>query len=257
MDIRQYIESGILEQYVLGQLDQNQQAEVERMAREHPEIRQELNSIEAALESYVQAYAKTPPAGVKANVMDEVRNDLSAGSGSGGGFLKYFLLAASFVILAGLLWYVYSQNRLVTEQNEELQIQLDTAEARLNQLTEDCEEINRRYTALTAPGTRSILMAGTDLSPDSRALVFYNAEHRNSYLSGVTLPAPPSGSQYQLWAIVDGQPVDMGVIPIEVDPTAFIDIPYVENAQAFAVTLERAGGSPTPTLDHMYVLGQI
>jgi hypothetical protein len=31
----------------------------------------------------------------------------------------------------------------------------------------------------------------------------------------------------------------------------------VEAAQAFAVTLEKKGGSRTPTLDQMYVLGNV
>ena len=31
----------------------------------------------------------------------------------------------------------------------------------------------------------------------------------------------------------------------------------VENPQAFAITLEKEGGNPTPTMEEMYVMGTI
>jgi anti-sigma-K factor RskA len=31
----------------------------------------------------------------------------------------------------------------------------------------------------------------------------------------------------------------------------------ITSAQAFAVTLEKEGGSPSPTMDQMYVMGKI
>jgi anti-sigma-K factor RskA len=31
----------------------------------------------------------------------------------------------------------------------------------------------------------------------------------------------------------------------------------VQNAQAFAVTLEQRGGSPTPTMEAMYAMGKL
>ena len=73
------------------------------------------------------------------------------------------------------------------------------------------------------------------------------------------LPSPAADKQYQLWAIVDGAPVDMGVFDLasaETD-TTFQNVPFIENPQAFAVTLEPKGGSTNPTLDQMYVVGNV
>ena len=64
----------------------------------------------------------------------------------------------------------------------------------------------------------------------------------------------PSGKQYQLWAIVDGKPVDAGLIT---DCIGLCKMKRIDRAQAFAITLEKAGGSPTPTLTEMYVFGKI
>ncbi|MBK7872579.1 MAG: hypothetical protein IPJ74_18805 [Saprospiraceae bacterium] len=37
----------------------------------------------------------------------------------------------------------------------------------------------------------------------------------------------------------------------------FIEVPFISNAQAFAISLEDTGGKPQPTMDQIYVLGNI
>lgn len=49
MDIKTYIESGILELYAAGSLSKKENQEVYEMMRKHPEILQEVLSIEAAI----------------------------------------------------------------------------------------------------------------------------------------------------------------------------------------------------------------
>jgi hypothetical protein len=54
MNIQAYIESGILEEYVLGTVSPQEKQEVECMASIYPEIQQELQILETALEKYAQ-----------------------------------------------------------------------------------------------------------------------------------------------------------------------------------------------------------
>ena len=51
-EVSQFIDSGILEMYVLGDTTPEQNEMVERMVKEYIEIREELYSIEVALENY-------------------------------------------------------------------------------------------------------------------------------------------------------------------------------------------------------------
>ncbi len=51
-DRKEYIESGILELYVLGELNVEEQAKVEAMVTKFPELKQEIEAIEIALEQY-------------------------------------------------------------------------------------------------------------------------------------------------------------------------------------------------------------
>ena len=70
------------------------------------------------------------------------------------------------------------------------------------------------------------------------------------------LPKPRADKQYQLWAIVDGKPVDAGVFDVD-GGAAFVKLKNIPNAQAFAITLENKGGSASPHMDALYVMGKV
>ena len=67
---------------------------------------------------------------------------------------------------------------------------------------------------------------------------------------------PAKDKQYQLWAIIDGKPIDAGMMDIEA-PGAIHKMKSITGAQAFAVTLEKKGGSANPTMNAMYLMGNV
>ncbi|HEY4654886.1 MAG TPA: anti-sigma factor, partial [Cyclobacteriaceae bacterium] len=62
-------------------------------------------------------------------------------------------------------------------------------------------------------------------------------------------------SQYQLWGIVDGKPVDAGVFDSDAD--GLIPMQRIRGASAFAVTIEPRGGNQQPTLSTLQVIGNV
>ena len=60
--------------------------------------------------------------------------------------------------------------------------------------------------------------------------------------------------QYQLWEIVNGKTVDAGMLD---NCTGLCKLKNIPSAQAFAITLENKGGSPTPTMSALYVMGAV
>ena len=71
-NFQEYIESGILEQYVLGELSAAEHAAVEAQAASHYEIQAELEQVQAALGFYAEAHAITPPAAMRERVLTNV-----------------------------------------------------------------------------------------------------------------------------------------------------------------------------------------
>lgn len=74
MNLKSYIESGIIERYVLNDLPVNEKRGVERMLHTYPELREELNAIELALQSYATSQKITPPHYLQEQVIKSLLN---------------------------------------------------------------------------------------------------------------------------------------------------------------------------------------
>ena len=92
--------------------------------------------------------------------------------------------------------------------------------------------------------------------PASATTVYWDTSTKDVYLAVNRLPAPTSEQQYQLWAMVDGKPVDAGMFDMK-DGAGNDENEKHPKAQAFAITLEKKGGSPTPRWISYYVMGKV
>jgi len=78
------------------------------------------------------------------------------------------------------------------------------------------------------------------------------------YVDVKNLPALPADKQYQLWALDNGKPVDAGILAVATAAGDSLQhMKDIASAQAFAMTVEPAGGSVNPTLSTMTVMGAI
>lgn len=140
----------------------------------------------------------------------------------------------------------------------------DTVTEQQTQITELQTELERQDQLLNVLAAREvtlIMMGGLDPSPDGFGKILWDPENRQAVLQLANLPTPPADKDYQLWLIKDGQdPISAGVFNFEQPSTdLFFKVEQLEEApspvsNAFAVTLEPAGGMPQPTGD-MFLLG--
>ena len=103
-------------------------------------------------------------------------------------------------------------------------------------------------------------MKGMGPSPASFATVLWDTTSKDVYLVVNNLPQPASDKQYQLWALLNGKPIDVGMIDNDVfigQKKLLLRMKNVSGAQAFAITLEKKGGSEKPTMENMYVMGNL
>ena len=140
-----------------------------------------------------------------------------------------------------------------------------TYEKRLDALARDAEQLRaelRGQQAVIAilrdPATQVVALAGLPPAPAARARMMWHAKAGGVFVA-TGLPAPPEGKEYQLWAIAGtNAPVSAGVFTVDASGTGSLAVrplPGVSTVNAFAVTLEPAGGLPAPSGD-MYLLGK-
>ncbi|MEM7573144.1 MAG: anti-sigma factor [Bacteroidota bacterium] len=258
MDIQAYIASGILELYALDQLSPPERAEVEGYVLQYPELQAELGEIERSLEFFAQAQATAPPAELMQAINQQIDRlegpaMVTATPASGGNNWSKWVAG---IALAGLIAMVYFYFQGQQRQQDEL--------AQLQESLEDCEErsaalgsLQQQIALVADPDSRYIELAGTADHLDAQAAVVYNPDKQASLFAPSGLPAIPADRQYQLWAIVDGATISLGVFDAPVDgDQVLLNLPFEANVDAFAITLEPRGGSINPTLAEMYVIGQ-
>ena len=236
----------------MGLVTDAERQEFEALCAQHPEIAEARTAFETALEEQLLRDAIPPPAHLKELVAQKIQTEENAVSAypeiqeeettvRGPGIWRW-LAAASLLLLAGAAYWAISSNNKYRElqaTNRRLEQQLEQSAARLDTLRQETG-------ILTKQGVRMATLQGT-ADPSMYATVYWDttAANKDVYLMVNNLPQPASDKQYQLWALMDGQPIDLGVFVRE--ERLLIKMKNVQHAQAFAITLEPRGGSATPT----------
>ncbi|MFK7953954.1 MAG: anti-sigma factor, partial [Ekhidna sp.] len=265
MSLEEYISSGILESYVLDQLTIAERTEVEEMAKNHLEVREEIEFIELSIETIAFKSAVKPAEHLKAGILDRIQEvetekpTVSINRNQSASLFNY-AAAASIVVALGssILAFNYwnkwkgAENRLsdLIAQNEQFAENYNTVNQQLDNL-------ENAVAVLDDSAYTRVVMNGTDNSPDSRATIYWNKSTQDVYLSIKGLKELSEDQQYQLWAIIDGKPVDAGVFD-PVNSSMLVQMKSTNtNAVAFAVTIEPRGGSENPSLATMQVIGNV
>jgi anti-sigma-K factor RskA len=273
VDVTTYISSGILEAYALGSLTPAEMTEVAANVARHPELRTELEAIEAALIAYAAAEAPALPAGLE----NKIWNELSGGTiieataqpkGNNLPFdpqyrkpaLEWKYAAAIALLVSSLAFNVYQWTGKNNSTGEfaTLTSRIDSLSTSHQQLAQEITSYRKAKDMMSDTAMQTIVMHTMQKGHPMAATLYWSKDKGLAYVSVNGLPAPPPGMQYQLWAIKDGKPVDLGVLPNEMANTP--SIMKVEKpmpgGEAFAISLEKQGGSPVPTMQNIYVLGK-
>ena len=270
MNVTEYIASGILESYVMGAVSDQEQREVECLSAIYPEVRNELDELSATLENYAFSHSVEPPPALRARLLQQLDfaepaptnvRPMPVDLNSGPTYRSTWIVAASVGLLV-LTFSFYLLSQLRTNQNAvtSLRSANGSLQSELRQLRDLQAYNEQRLSVLQRAGMRVIQLRGNQKSPTSDLFVYWNTRTRQVSVDVKSLPALPANQQYQLWSLVDGKPVDAGVF--ESDTTNQNRVLQrlnrtVSRADAFAVTVEKRGGSPTPTLSTLLALTEV
>lgn len=261
MDINEIIDSGLLELYVLDLTTAEQTKQVEDWRVQYPQLNDEIAKIEQAVAAYVQQFAAEPPADLKEKILAKLGIDLKTVVPHKVTLqLKWmrFAAAASIALLLGsvVLNVIYfnnwkkSQQQVAQLEGERGNIlaEADIQKATLNKYSGELK-------ILKSPSLKVVALNSVKEGVDARVTVYWDTEDQEIFVNINNLPDAPADKQYQLWALVDGKPVDAGVMELTLDNLQ--KLKSIEKAQAFAITLENKGGAVSPTLEQMIVLGTV
>lgn len=269
MDLENYISSGIIDAYVLGQVSDQERREVECMSKIYPEIKDELVKCQHALEMVAKSSAISPPTELKGQILRKIKSvkqekgDLEGKviamdvNKSDEQKLSLTKIAAVLIIaiLSGVLMFQISQSGKLSSDAELAKQEILESQKKIAELNVQVDELKKDNNIIFSSSTTQIKLAATDFQPAAEVRIFYNKNLKEAVMVSDKLDEPGELNQYQLWAIADGVPVDLGVISKGVDKEKFsVNIDQID---AFAITLEKNGGVESPTLENLVVIGKL
>ncbi len=272
MDLSCIIQSGDLELYVMGMLPPEEAAKVETLAHLFPEIQQELTIISATFEAGVMQAAVTPSASVKEKLMASLSQQPESANNnneakvfemkplpkSESGFRK-MSIAASWVLLVmlgALSAYLFNANNTLKKDVVSLQQNSSVYDKQVAELNQKIASYQTYRRLKADAAVASIALASVNPNLQQQAEVLWNKNTGELFIDPSSLPQVPTGKQYQLWFIFDGKPVDAGMISLT-DIAVIQKMKECKGAQMFAITLEKEGGNPTPTMEQLVVAGKV
>lgn len=246
--------------HVTGIASAAETEQVEKWVMQYPEVKDELNDIEKSMEWYAMAHAIQPTAAAKQFILQKISNSSLHKNNSSPAkvvpitsFWKY-AAAASVILLLGsaaLNMVYFNKLQKTTTAYEQTKQELIAVNDSMNGMSEDMSVVKNKY-------SQPVSLDGLPAAPDAAAKVFWMKNTGEVYIDPSNLPDAPVGMQYQLWGIVDGKPVDAGLIITTQKENKYRILKMKSfgkiKVQAFAVTLETAGGNSTPK-GEMYVMG--
>lgn len=241
-----------------GALPEAEAREVARLASLHPEIAAEIEAIEAALIAAAEAGAPQPGAQGLADLMARIGAHAPAAAPVRPLWQRAWPVAASILLAISLALnaYLFTRWQRADARLADMRSSSEALADNLARVSQNLKTAEEKARLLADPGNRIIALEGQPGKADgSRAYVVWNESQQRLFVTAGSLPKPPEGFQYQLWTLRDGKRLDAGVLN-DTDGVQYAKA-SPGPAQAFAITLEKAGGSAVPDLENIYAVGEV
>lgn len=259
MDINEILESGLLELYVLNLASAEEVKEVEAWRAQYPQVNDEIANIEKTVAVYVKQFDKAPPAELKNKILKELgleEDNIPYRSNLKVTWTKYAMVASVALLVGSIVLNMFFYNKWQDTEQQVVQLESEKkgilAEADLQKATIKSQASD--LDVLKRPNLKVVTLNSVSKG-DEQVTVYWDTNESVVFINVNNLPELPADKQYQLWALADGKPIDAGVMEIGIENLQ--KLKNINEAQAFAITIEKRGGAETPTLEQMIVLGTV
>ena len=241
--IRIFLDSDLLEKYVLGATDAQESLRVERYIAMYPEVRKTYGELQENLESFARLYARPAPEGLKDRILGQIKSE-----SKGKRYVARYAVAASVAIifLAAASYSLWHQNQDLQEQNVVVKNEIRSLEKNMQSQLED---LRNQFIVKNNPQTKKYAVRGNKRAKELKAVAYINPVKKLSYINVRKLPDLPKDQCFQMWAEVNGEMVNLGVIK-EVGRDKLLAMPYAEKAISY-ITIEPEGGNAVPSVENM------
>lgn len=239
MDKSKFLKSGLLEAYILGLSSPEEKELVESYIRKYPELESKIKQAKTSMSKFAEE-------NMPSTITPKAKAD----------FFQNFSVYPFFVLLlTSAIIYLTLQNfqkgALIKEQQATIIDIVNRCEAQKNMAMKDPAIL----AVVGNEATKTVVLTGTEKFPNARATVYWNSNMKKACCDLTGLPKIGENYQYQIWADVDGEMINLGLL--DQSESNWCSFTFLGSAGSLNITIEEEGGSPHPNVDQLLVHGEI
>lgn len=244
------VKEGLLEAYFLGELSSEQEQAVFEVLQSDPELKKEYEALEKSMEQLAFENEVTPPSNAKEELLKQIsqKDETKTKVITGVFYKRYFAVAASVAVLfmtaSIVLWIQLNDTKVELKYTN---LKQDVLIDSINAMTQSSLKQDNLIAFVNDPKTERYLLQGNKLAPKAAVLSYVNHERESVLINLHNLPKL-ANKDYQMWADVDGEMIDMGVINTS---EQIVSMNYIKDAESINITIEKKGGSDHPDVSQL------
>jgi len=273
MTINDIKESGLLELFVMNALTKEERQVVLDALIQYPELKEEVNEIEITLQHFASSLAIQPRASLK----DEIFNQLNKNTYSDSQdtddsektqetqvseeteepqntigqnkenktYPSWMLWTFAISCLGLIAGYFWCNNKFNSLQNK-----YDKSVLVCDSIQQDLKTQVAILESLNDENNQIIKIKPTEKYPVTKLYFHNNPTSKKNFLQVQNLPPIAENQSFQLWSLKgDDPPIPLNVF--ERTSVGVFEVDFVDQTNAYAITVEPKGGQDSPTLDNL------
>lgn len=251
--ITTFLNSGLLEKYLIGDTTTVETEMVESYISKYPEVQNAYTTLQFNLEVVAKSNAVEAPKNILDAVLKELDEkpvvSLNTNKTKYKSWYKFAVAASVAALLfAGTSYLFFNQNQKLSKENQVVVDELFDLRSDIEQNNMMLDKVMRQLLKLNNPETAKYIIKGNERAKDLKTVAYINPKEKTSMIDVVSLPQLPEEQCYQIWAELQGRMVSLGILS-EAD-RQLKTIPYTEDALGLNITIEPKGGNTIASLEN-------
>lgn len=236
--LQSFINSGLLDKYILGDTSIAESVEVEHYISEYYEVETEFNRLQNNLEILAKSNAVESPKHILGSILEALNEKPVINLHVAKHITPWYSIAASFVAVAFavMAFFLFQKNMSLIQENQVVVDEIFDLRNDIKENNNRLDNVMLQFQKLNNPETEKYVLRGNSRAKDLKTVAYINQIDKTSMIDVVTLPKLPKEQQFEMWAELQDRMVSLGIL--DANNRNLKSIPYMENALGLSITIE-------------------
>ncbi|MGB3607120.1 MAG: RNA polymerase subunit sigma-70 [Psychroserpens sp.] len=234
-----FLQSGLLDKYILDESSTSESLKVEHYIETYPEVAYEYLKLQEHLEVLAKADAIEAPN----FVLDQIKSTLATETipvikmARSKRRTPWYGIAASIVALlfAGGYYMKSEQNKALLDENQVVVDEIFDLRSDIEDNNTKLDDLMRQFMKLNNPETEKYVLRGNSRAKELKTVAYINAVEKTSMIDVVSTPQLSEDQFLHVWAEMNDHFVSLGILdPSQKDMQT---LPYMEDALGISITI--------------------